>query len=342
MSKSSSKTAAYLTSIAGPNLSDFEKQTLRHKIITEDKEQMFTYGTKGHKWIFPRVNGLVIWPVAPHMRSAVDQPGCIEHHGEPQKSRNKITHSQGLPPEVPGYDCGNDEAEQHYRKLVVPKGKQQDNVRSHKVSRSHIYSSDCTALMYTVHLWPQLLLLKKRPFCWQGLHKQNLKFLSPPLKHHHWIRPQISQVQLPALFNDVGMFADQQPTNVGEEEAPFGVVRVCVCLRVLVVDAMVSGPLVNVILHMQERDCGKRINTKMFPIHLLKYRSYNKYALIQLWVFPSFSNLHIKSQLNQRLSAFSYSYFSTFSSFFILLSQTMPCPIKLFIPYNNFHIELHS
>lgn len=47
------------------------------------------------------------------------------------------------------------------------------------------------------------------------------------------------------------MLADQQPTDVGEEEPPLGIVGVCVCLRVLVVDAMVPRPLVYVILYTE-------------------------------------------------------------------------------------------
>lgn len=82
---------------------------------------MLTYGTNSHKWIFPWVYGLVVWPVSPHVRCTVDQPGCIEHHGVPQKSWNKITHNQGFSPEVPGHQHGEKKAEQQYGQLVVPK-----------------------------------------------------------------------------------------------------------------------------------------------------------------------------------------------------------------------------
>lgn len=44
------------------------------------------------------------------------------------------------------------------------------------------------------------------------------------------------------------MLAHQQPADVGEEEAPFGIVGVRVGLGELVVDAVVPGPLEYVIL----------------------------------------------------------------------------------------------
>lgn len=99
---------------------------------------MLTYGTNGHNSIFPWIYGLVIWSVAPHVCSAVHQPACIEHHSVSQKSRNKISHSQGFAPEVPGHQRGDKEAEQHDRQLVVPKGEQRDNVESHKASHKHV------------------------------------------------------------------------------------------------------------------------------------------------------------------------------------------------------------
>lgn len=71
---------------------------------------------------------------------------------------------------------------------------------------------------------------------------------SPPLKHNHFICLQVHHLQFPSLFNDVGVFANQQPTDVGEEKPPRGVVGVCVRLRVLVMDAVVPCPLVYVIL----------------------------------------------------------------------------------------------
>lgn len=47
------------------------------------------------------------------------------------------------------------------------------------------------------------------------------------------------------------MFADQQPADVGKEEPPGGIVGVGVRLGVLVVNSVVSRPLIYVILHTE-------------------------------------------------------------------------------------------
>lgn len=52
------------------------------------------------------------------------------------------------------------------------------------------------------------------------------------------------------------MLAHQQPADVGEEEAPFGVVGVRVGLGELVVDAVVPGPLEYVVLITGEMGGG--------------------------------------------------------------------------------------
>lgn len=49
------------------------------------------------------------------------------------------------------------------------------------------------------------------------------------------------------------MFAHHQPTNVSKEEAPHGVVRVGVRLRVLVVNPVVSGPFEDIILWVRAK-----------------------------------------------------------------------------------------
>lgn len=77
---------------------------------------------------------------------------------------------------------------------------------------------------------------------------------SPPLEHHHRVGLQVGQVQLLAFFDHVRMLAHQQPADVGEEEPPFGIVRVRVCLGELVVDAVVPGPLKYVVLVMMGGD----------------------------------------------------------------------------------------
>lgn len=63
---------------------------------------------------------------------------------------------------------------------------------------------------------------------------------------------QIGEIQLSSLFYDVFVLAHKQPANVGEEEAPAGIVWVRICLRVLVVHAVVSAPLVDVILQREQ------------------------------------------------------------------------------------------
>lgn len=44
------------------------------------------------------------------------------------------------------------------------------------------------------------------------------------------------------------MLLDHQPSDMGEEEAPLGIVWVCIRFGELVMDPMVAAPLVDVIL----------------------------------------------------------------------------------------------
>jgi len=60
------------------------------------------------------------------------------------------------------------------------------------------------------------------------------------LEHHHRIRVQITQIDAFAFPGHLGVLAQQEPTDVTEEEAAVGVVRVGVCFRVLVVAAVVT------------------------------------------------------------------------------------------------------
>lgn len=48
------------------------------------------------------------------------------------------------------------------------------------------------------------------------------------------------------------MFLAHQPANVSEEEASVYVMRVRVCFRVFMVDAMITSPFVEVILKFRE------------------------------------------------------------------------------------------
>lgn len=72
------------------------------------------------------------------------------------------------------------------------------------------------------------------------------------LEPDHRISQQVGDVKLPPLLDNIPMLADKQPPDMGEEEAPAGVVGISVRLRVLVVDSVVPGPLEDVVL---QREC---------------------------------------------------------------------------------------
>ena len=80
------------------------------------------------------------------------------------------------------------------------------------------------------------------------IHQRCFSHYSLPLKHDNFICLQVTELQLASFFYDVGVLANHEPSNVGKEESPYGVVGVCVRLRVLMVDPMVSYPLEDVIL----------------------------------------------------------------------------------------------
>ena len=69
------------------------------------------------------------------------------------------------------------------------------------------------------------------------------------LEHDDAVLLQVRDVDGAALDEDVRVLAHHQPANVGEAESALGVVRVPVGLRVLVVDAVVTSPFQNVVLH---------------------------------------------------------------------------------------------
>jgi hypothetical protein len=75
-----------------------------------------------------------------------------------------------------------------------------------------------------------------------------LRFYSLSLEHHHWVRFQIAQIQFLTFAGHFLLFFDQQPTDVTVEEASTCVVGVRIRVRVLVVDPMVSTPVVDVFL----------------------------------------------------------------------------------------------
>lgn len=73
------------------------------------------------------------------------------------------------------------------------------------------------------------------------------------LEPDHRISQQVSDIKSFPLLNDISMLPNKQPPDVGEEEAPAGVVGVSIGLRVLVVDSVVPGPLEDVILQRERR-----------------------------------------------------------------------------------------
>lgn len=81
------------------------------------------------------------------------------------------------------------------------------------------------------------------------------------LESNHRISQQVSEVKLAPLLDDISMFANKQPPDMGEEETPAGIVRVSIGLWVLVVDSVVPGPLKDVILQREHRSRVKRQST---------------------------------------------------------------------------------
>lgn len=80
-----------------------------------------TYSTEGNKHVLSGVDVVVKGPHAPHVGSTINQPGGIKDHSVSQKAWDEVSHPQAFPPEVPRHQCGNDEANHHYRRLIIPK-----------------------------------------------------------------------------------------------------------------------------------------------------------------------------------------------------------------------------
>lgn len=79
-----------------------------------------TYSAERDKLVLPGVDVLVIGPVPPHVSRTVDQPGGVEHQGVPQQGRDVERHPQGLPPQVPRHEHGDEEAHEQHGHLVMP------------------------------------------------------------------------------------------------------------------------------------------------------------------------------------------------------------------------------
>jgi hypothetical protein len=65
------------------------------------------------------------------------------------------------------------------------------------------------------------------------------------LEHNNRILVKVAEVQLLPRANDLRMLLQVQPSHVRKEEPAHGIVRISVGLGILVVDAMVSRPMVN-------------------------------------------------------------------------------------------------
>lgn len=64
---------------------------------------------------------------------------------------------------------------------------------------------------------------------------------------------QVAHINVVSFGLDLGMFPDQQPSDVGEEEASGRVVGVSISFRVLVVHTVITGPVYDGILEQAMR-----------------------------------------------------------------------------------------
>lgn len=117
-----------------------------------------TYGSKGDVLVFPGVNGIVVGPVSPHVRSAVDQPSGVQHQGVPQHSRDEVGHRQRLPPHVPRHKSGDKEAHEQHGLLVIPvKGTKQHRRQDQRHMRDYRSASgDVTVLTEAESIWTHI------------------------------------------------------------------------------------------------------------------------------------------------------------------------------------------
>lgn len=79
-------------------------------------------------------------------------------------------------------------------------------------------------------------------------------FVMPVLKHDDGVIFEVGKVETFPFGDNVGMFANHDPADVGEEEATRGVMWVTVRFRVKVMNSVVTSPFVGRVLV-----CGKNI-----------------------------------------------------------------------------------
>eukprot|EP01083_Nonionella_stella_P280898 955810_1 len=65
------------------------------------------------------------------------------------------------------------------------------------------------------------------------------------LEHDYRILVEIAKIKLFSGSDNLRVFLHIQPSHVSIEESPHGIVGIGISLRVFVVDAMITGPMVN-------------------------------------------------------------------------------------------------
>lgn len=81
------------------------------------------YSSESHSQVLHRVDVLVVRLVAPHVGSAVDQPGGVQAQGVAQDGGQEVGIPQALPPEVPRHHSWYHKAAEHHQRLVNPRSK---------------------------------------------------------------------------------------------------------------------------------------------------------------------------------------------------------------------------
>lgn len=68
------------------------------------------------------------------------------------------------------------------------------------------------------------------------------------MKSHNRICHKVSQFNIFALSDDVGVLSAQQPTNMREEKSPFGVMGIGISFGIFMMSPVISTPFIDVIL----------------------------------------------------------------------------------------------
>lgn len=68
------------------------------------------------------------------------------------------------------------------------------------------------------------------------------------LKHYYWICLKVGHIDRLAFIDDGWVFFRHQPTHVREEETPVGIMGICICIRVFMMQSVVSHPDVQAVL----------------------------------------------------------------------------------------------